>query len=188
MRIILASQSTFRKRALEILGVAFETRPHTVDEQSVRDEDPYVLARVLSEAKAKDIGSREQDAIVIAGDLFVVFEGRVYEKPVDDDEALDMLTSFSAKTLDIIAGVAVYNSQTERMLSSVETCSVTFRRLEDFEIEDYVSRYPVETFAAAFDGDGLLRFADTVHGTYPFITGFPLNELIRLLRENGVRV
>ena len=188
MRLVLASQSSFRKRALELLGVPFETRPHTIDERSIRDEDPYVRARVLSEAKARDIGSREQNAIVIAGDLFVVFDGRIYEKPAHDDEALEMLRSFSANTLDIIAGVAVYNPDTERMLSSVEKCTVTLRALEDHEIEDYVSRYPVERFAAALDGDGLLRFADTVHGKYPFLTSFPLSELVRFLRENGVRV
>jgi septum formation protein len=188
MRIILASQSSFRKRALEIVGVPYETKPHTIDEKSLRDDDPYVLARVLSEAKARDIGSRESNAIVVAGDLFVVFDGRIYEKPADEEEALGMLRSFSANTIDIIAGVAVYNSKTEQMRSSVETCTVTLRQLEDYEIEDYVSRYPVRTLSGAFEGDGLLRFADRIEGKYPFLTGFPLSELIRFLRENGLRV
>ncbi|NQU79100.1 Maf family protein [Candidatus Woesearchaeota archaeon] len=186
MRIILASQSLFRKKALEILGLEYETIPSNLDEQSIRDDCPYKLAKALSEAKAKNIG--ESDALIIAGDLFVVFNNKIYEKPADEKEAFDMLKSFSGNKIDIVAGVAVYNSKSEKMLSTVEKYTVKFRKLEDYEINDYISRYPVLKLSAAFEGDGLLRFAESVEGKYPFLTGFPLNELILFLRENGLKV
>jgi len=70
MRIVLASQSAARKRAMDMLGLQYCVIPSNFDEQSLRDDDPYALARKLSEAKAKAL---DEQGIIIAGDLFVVF-------------------------------------------------------------------------------------------------------------------
>jgi septum formation protein len=52
MRIVLASESQSRKRALDILGLTYEVRPSAIDEKSVRDSDPAALTKKLAEAKA----------------------------------------------------------------------------------------------------------------------------------------
>ena len=52
MRIVLASESESRKRALEILGLKYEVQPSAIDERAIRDPDPVVLTRRLAEAKA----------------------------------------------------------------------------------------------------------------------------------------
>ncbi|MFH1290477.1 MAG: Maf family nucleotide pyrophosphatase [Nanoarchaeota archaeon] len=188
MKIILASQSLFRKRALEILGLEFKTVSSNFDEESIRDKNPEELAKKLSEAKAREIGKTEKEAIIVSGDLFVVFKGKMYEKPKSKEEAFEMLKSFSGNKLDIIGGVAVYNSMKNKMLSSAEKYSVKFRNLLDYEINDYISRYPVLKLSAAFEGDGLLRFSESVNGKYPFLTGLPMGKLILFLRENGIKV
>lgn len=188
MRVILASSSSFRKRALDILGLKYDTMPSNFDEKSIRVKDPFELAKKLSEAKVKEIGDKEEDAIIISGDLFVVFNNKIYEKPKDNKDAFDMLSSFSDNKIDIIAGVAVFNSKTKELLSSSEKYSVKFRKLSKHEIEDYISRYPVLKCSASFEGDGLIRFAESVEGKFPFLTGFPMNSLIDFLRKNGLEV
>jgi len=185
MRIVLASQSAARKRAMDMLGLQYCVIPSDFDEQSIRDDDPYALARKLSEAKAKAL---DEQGIIIAGDLFVVFDGKIYEKPKDEAEAFDMLKKLSGNSFDIIAGIAVYNSESGKMLSSVESCQLTFRELTDEEIHDYIANYPVTKFSAAFDYDGILRFGERVQGNLNFSTGIPINKLILFLREHGVKV
>jgi len=74
------------------------------------------------------------------------------------------------------------------MLSTVETSVISFRRLIERANRDYVSRYPVVRFAGAFEGDGVLRFADSVSGGYNFITVMPVSRLAVFLREMGVEV
>jgi len=74
------------------------------------------------------------------------------------------------------------------MLSTVETSQIKFRRLEDHEVHDYVSRYPVLRDAGAFEGEGVLRFADSVAGSYNFITALPVSRLAVFLREQGIEV
>jgi predicted house-cleaning NTP pyrophosphatase (Maf/HAM1 superfamily) len=56
MKIILASQSLFRKHALDILGLVYETIPSNSDESAIRHEDPHEMAKMLSHAKALKIG------------------------------------------------------------------------------------------------------------------------------------
>jgi len=188
MKIILASQSLFRKRAFDILGLQCETLPSAFDEKSIRANDPHELARRLSESKAMTVGEKHVDAIIVAADLFIVMNHKIYEKPKDLNEAFHMLKSFSGKELEIISGIAVFNSKTQKMLSTSTTCRAKFRELGDDEIKDYISRYPVLKFAAAFDGDGLLRFAECINGSLNFLTGLPVDKLIDFLREQGVKV
>jgi len=189
MKIILASQSPFRKRALDILGLKYETQPSYFDEKSIREENPSELAKKLAEAKSREIGEKETDALIIAGDLFVVFNNQIYEKPKDEKEAFEMLNSFSGNKVEIIAGVAVYNSKTKEMLSTAEKYTLKFRKLLEHEIKDYISRYPVLKVSGAFEVDGAIRFAESIEkGKYPFLTAFPMNELITFLRKNGIQV
>ena len=68
MRIVLASESQFRKRAMDLLGLPYETRPSQIDEKAIRDDDPAQLTRKLAEAKAQKIAAECPDAIIVSGD------------------------------------------------------------------------------------------------------------------------
>jgi septum formation protein len=188
MRIILASQSEYRKRGLELLGLKFEVKPADIDEKAIRHDDPEKLAVMLAEAKARAIGESELDALVIASDYFVVFEGRFYEKPADLAEARQMLRDFSGKVVDNVCGVAVYNSKTKKMGSAVDHCYMKFRQLSEGEVERYIHKYPVTRFAGAFDTDGSILFSERIDGEPLFAYGMPLSKLIPLLRQQGVDV
>lgn len=188
MKIILASQSPFRKRALDILGLEYDVNPSNFDEKSIRNENYHELARELSEAKARKVGESYTEAIIIAADLFVIKDDKIYEKPVNEEEAFSMLRSLSGNCFDIVTGLAVYNTRTKKMLSTTKICEVTFRSLLEHEIEDYIARYPVLKCAAAFEIDGFLRFSEHIKGDYVVGTGMSINDLILFLREQGVNV
>jgi septum formation protein len=185
MRIILASRSEGRRKALDILGLKYEVRPSGFDEKSIRDDDPHTLAKKLAEAKVM-VYSNELEAIIIGGDLFVVHDGKIFEKPADKKEAYSMLSHFSGKTQEIIGSLAVYNTKTKVMMSDVENYKIKFRKLSDAEIKDYVERYPVTTFAAGYDADGEARFAEKFYGNYPFVVSFHMPTLVDFLKRNGV--
>jgi len=186
MKLILASQSVSRRKALDVLGLKYEVIPSNFDEKSLRHENPKELAKRLAEAKAKTVGKKENNAIIIASDLFVVFRGKIHEKPKDLREAKSMLKGYSGNKLDLVASIAVYNAKTKKMLSKSERHTVKFRKLTDYEIKDYMSRYPVLKFSGAFEEEGSIRFCK--EGKYPFFYGLPMESLIILLRKAGVQV
>jgi predicted house-cleaning NTP pyrophosphatase (Maf/HAM1 superfamily) len=45
----------------------------------------------------------------------------------------------------------------------------------DREIDEYVSKSDVLRFAGAFEGDGVLRFAKQISGSYNFIFALPVS-------------
>jgi septum formation protein len=83
MKIVLASESPFRRRALDLLGLTYLTSPSRMDEKSIRDDEPFALTRKLAEAKVRTVASLHQDALVIAGDAAVLKNAKIDEKPRD---------------------------------------------------------------------------------------------------------
>jgi MAF protein len=189
VKIILASSSKFRRQALDMLDLDYEVMPSEVDEQEIRDDDPKVLARKLAEAKAEDVGRKlDGEYLVIGGDLFVLFRGEVYEKPGFEEEAVEMLKSFSGDEVEIISGVSVFNTETGDLDSTLGHSTIIFREISESEIDRYVSDYPVLDLAGAFEKEGVMKFSEEVHGDLSFLTGLPLNKLILLLAENGLEL
>lgn len=188
MKIILASESLFRKRAMDLLGIPYETRPSRIDEKAIRHDDPVELTRILAEAKARKVAEECPDCMVISGDA-VAAQGRtIYEKPRDKNEAREFLRKFSGNCFQFVTSLAVLNARTERMLSTVETLDIFFRPLLEREIERYVNAYDVLSFAGAFENDAVALFAERISGSYSLGTALPPSRLILMLREQGVEV
>lgn len=185
MKIILASQSEIRKRALDLLGLKYETIPANIDEKSIRHPDPFQMAQILSEAKAKTVGNLHR-GLIIASDAFLVFNGKVLEKPSNLEEAKEMLHSLSGANYTFVTGIAVYNSITNHMQSAVSSCEIHFRSLSNAEIMDYINRNNVLKFAGAHDTEGVVRFSRKVEGNCNFFTAIPIDKLIEFLSYHGV--
>jgi len=188
MKIVLASESPFRRRALDILGLAYETCPSEIDEKAIRDSDPVDLTRKLSEAKAWKIAGECPDAVVVSGDAVVSKGGKIYEKPCNEAEAAQFLRELSGSEFQFITALSVIHSQTRNMLSTVETSHICFRPLLEREIQDYISRYRVLSYAGAFESDAVLLFAERICGSYNFVTALPVSRLVLLLRAQGIDI
>lgn len=188
MKIVLASESASRRRAMDILGLPYEVVSSRIDEKAIRESDPRRLATQLAAAKAQKVAESIPACVIIAGDAVVSMAGKIYEKPVDKSEAFSFLSKFSGSEVEFVSAVSVLNSATRSLLTAVHSSEIVFRKLGPDEINDYIARYDVLRFAGAFDGDAVIRFADRVCGAYNFATGVALNDLILLLRRQGVSV
>jgi septum formation protein len=188
MKVVLASESQSRRLALDILGLSYEIRPSTIDEKSIRDSDPAALTKRLAEAKAWNVAKDLVDAVVVSGDAVVAKDGKIYEKPRNHEEATEFLRDLAGSAFRFVTSLVVIRTDTRRILSTVETSEIRFRKLVDREIRDYVAKYPVLRFAGAFEGEGVLRFAESVSGSFNFITALPVSRLAVFLREQGIEV
>jgi septum formation protein len=189
MKIVLASESQFRRRALDMLGLAYEVCPSGIDEKTIRDRNPADLAQKLAEAKARKVASECPDAVVVSGDDAVVSKGdRIYEKPRSTGEAAQFLRELSGSEFQFVTALAVIHSQTGKMLSTVELSDISFRQLVEREIQVYISKYAVLSYAGAFESDAVLRFAERISGSYNFVTALPVSRLIVFLRAQGIDI
>jgi septum formation protein len=188
MKIVLASESVSRRRALDMIGIAYETCPSGIDEKAIRDEDPRRLTQKLGTAKARQVAKQYPEAIIVAGDAVAAKGKKILEKPRDQEEAAEFLKKLSGSEFQFITSLAVLHSQTGRMLSTVETLSITFRPLAQAEIRRYVGRYDVLSYAGAFEDDAVHLFAERIEGSYNIGTALPVGRLVLFLREFGIAV
>jgi MAF protein len=188
MKFVLASQSEFRRRALDLLGLGYEVCRSSIDEKAIRDSNPTSLTRKLAEAKAWKVADKHPNAVVVAGDAVVSKNCRIYKKPCDMNEAAQFLRELSGSEFQFVTALTVVHSQSRRMLSAVESSDICFRPLLEREIHEYIRKYPVLSYAGAFESGAVLRFAERISGSYNFVTALPVSRLIVLLREQGIEI
>jgi septum formation protein len=171
---------------MDLLDIRYEVVPSRIDEKAIRSNDPTILTRRLAEAKARKVAEDFPDAVIVSGDAVASKAGRILEKPRDRDEAARFLGDLSGSVFQFVTSLAVLHAPSGRMLSTVETSEITFRRLIETEIQSYIGKYDVLSYAGAFESDAVLLFAEEISGSYNFVTALPVSRLIVFLREAGV--
>ena len=189
-RIVLASASKQRKILMESLDVAFEIIPPDIDEKAVRDADLKIQSEKIARAKAEAVAAREH-GIVIAADTFLEFNGKVLEKPVDIQEAREMLTALSGNTAADFTGFCYIDREKNIDYSVCVVNEIIFRELTAHEVEAYTANFPVTTWAGGVSPAypyGLSFFKSISGSPSAFSHGFPMDILIPLLEKSGVKV
>ena len=129
-KIILASGSPRRRELLAGLGMPFEvvvlpdvdeSYPDTVK----ADDVPEYLAQKKAEAYTSLL--TEDGKLVITADTVVILDGRIFGKPQNAEEAIQMLRTLSGKTHHVITGVCLM-TRGQKHHFSVRT-EVTFKVL-----------------------------------------------------------
>ena len=183
---ILASQSPRRRKLLRQIGVSFIHISPNVDETGTKNLKPEELAEHLALRKAASIAERKINALILGADTLVVSRGLIFGKPSGAFEAADMLRQLSGSTHIVHTGMALVHKQSERIVSVVESTKVTFGRLTETEISNYVKTGAPLDKAGAYgiqDDLGAL-FIEEIHGDYYNVVGLPLRRLYTLLREH----
>jgi septum formation protein len=188
-KIMLASSSPRRKEILRKTGLKFSVDAGDYEEDMDLTLKPRQLARFLSSEKAKAVAAKYANALVIAADTFIVFQGSLLGKPHTRDEARRMLALLNGKQHSVITGFTVIDTRTGKKLSrSVET-KVFFKKMTTQEIESYVKTgEPLDKAGAyAIQGMGAM-IVRKIEGDYFNVMGLPLSSLTEALRKFGVSV
>lgn len=189
--VILASQSPQRKMIMDALGVPYSIVPANVDEEAIRHEDMKVMAENLARAKAEKVAKDHPNTIVIAADCFVICKGKELQKPQDREEAKDMLRLISNETFEVLTGFCYIDQSNNIDVSETVVISTTFREMTENEIHEYVIKYPVTTWSAAFSPAYPygMTVVDRINGSLNgFIYGIPVELVVKYLRESGYDV
>ena len=193
--IILASASPRRRQLLEEAGVVFEVREADVDESLEPDllAQPAEAAKKLAERKAgavvQEVLGQEGfvgSLIIIGADTMVVHEGSIFGKPHSFSEGKHMLRVLSGDTHQVHTAVSVWlvHAPTDQDVSLgyrtfVDTTDVTFKQLDDEQIDEYLRKG--ESFdkagAYAIQGEGA-RLVDHIDGLMSTVVGLPIERLL----------
>jgi len=184
MKIILASESPRRRELLEKIAKDFKVIPSEVKEQDIKEKDPITFAIKAATSKAKDVGNKFPESLVIGADTVVALGKRILGKPRDKEEAREMLYSLSGKEHKVITALALYQKSKGKLSNGYEVTHVKFKNLTPSEIEDYLRTGDhwdkAGSYAVQKIGD---RFVERIKGDYENVVGLPLKKLTELLEE-----
>ena len=194
--LVLASGSATRRAMLDAAGIAVTVAPSDVDEARIRDrllaDNPAVpharIALVLAEEKAKAVSAQHEGALVIGADQVLSFEGRLFEKPRDREDARASLVALRGKTHTLHSAVALaVNGET--VWHETAEAHLTMRAFSDAALEAYLAHVGevVLTSVGAYqiEGPAIQLFA-AVEGDHATILGMPLLPLVTELVRRGV--
>lgn len=191
-KIILATTSKGRLDWFSCLGIKFTAEGSDVNEYFYgRPEDPKKLTVQLAKMKAEDVARKHEEGIVIGFDSVGYFKGKILEKPKTEEEAFDMLKSLSGKKHEWLTGMHMKDIETGKSFSDLTKTTITFRKLTDEEIRNYLKKEPrYKQWAVAYNplGNYGASFIENFEGSYSSQFGVPLDVIVKRLREFGVEI
>lgn len=148
MKIVLASGSPRRTQILSLAHIEHIVIPSTCVEVIDKGLKPIEVVESLSLQKAKDVARNNKDALVIGADTIVTINGKILGKPHNEEEAIEMLTTLSNTTHQVVTGVTfIYND----IIKTIhEITEVTFSKLSTEQIKTYINEENVYDKAGAY--------------------------------------
>lgn len=193
LRLILASESSARKRLLENAGICFETCPSHYDETSLKQKalqegrSARETALQLAQEKALSVLKKiaDEKALIIGADQILSCQGQWYDKPVNREQASQQIIALRGKTHVLhTAVVLVYKKDV--IWQHVEEPYLHMR----FVTEEFITQYLADEGEACLasvgayrlEGRGIQLF-ECIKGDNFSIQGLPLLPLLSALRE-----
>ena len=214
-KIILASASPRRKELLENIGLKFEVIPSGIDENI--ENKPFSFAKrecskslkggfagledfcaahffelIENIAFEKVLDVKEKihyPAIIIGSDTVVIINNKILGKPENKEDAFNMLKLLSGKTHRVISAIAVYDTETKKVIKDSVMSEVTFRKLDNQEIQSYIeSGEPMDKAGAYGIQKKGAMLVEKINGCYFNVMGISVVKLYEILKEFGVKL
>lgn len=180
-RIILASGSPRRQQLMRDAGFDFNSVVTSVDETPPSGMHWSKVPAALAQRKALAIDRKRGD-IVVAADTIVVIDDTIIGKPLNEQDAKQMLRTLSGRTHHVMTGVCIL--QNEIAIMFTDTTVVTFKELTDADIDYYVNTFKPLDKAGAYaiqEWIGLIG-VKRIEGDYFNVMGLPIGRVIQEMR------
>ena len=188
-KIVLASQSTSRRRLLEGAGLKPTVIVSNVDEETdfFNAMTPADMVIALAVTKAHTV--REQidyPALIIGCDSTFDVDGVSFGKPGTPDVARERAKAISGRSGLLHTGHCIIDTVQGREIADRVTTKVTFSDMTDQEIDDYIDSEEPLHVAGGFTLDGFgSPFIPLIEGDYTNVVGISMPFLRSAMSQLG---
>lgn len=188
-KIVLASQSPRRKQLLEWAEVPFDIIVRSTDESFPPDMATELVPVYIARGKAQAVQSCDEykrydvDTTIVAADTVVVLDDMIIGKPVDREDAIDILTRLAGKKHLVITGVVILTAGEE--ISFADTTEVWFHPLTQEQIIFYVDKYKPYDKAGAYAIQEWIGVTgiQSIAGDFYNVMGLPVSRVVQELAK-----
>jgi len=187
--VVLASQSSSRRRLLESAGLKPKIMVSHVDEETpfFNSLSPADMVIALAITKAHTI--RDQinfPAIIIGCDSTFEFHGDSLGKPGEPAIAKERASRVRGNSGYLHTGHCIIDTARNIEISDRVTTKVTFSDMTDDEIDDYVASGEPLHVAGGFTLDGFSSpFIPSIEGDYTNVVGISMPFLRKAMNQLG---
>ncbi|MEN9906375.1 MAG: hypothetical protein RL475_573 [Actinomycetota bacterium] len=188
-RIVLASQSTSRRRLLEDAGLKPTIIVSNVDEETdfFNAMAPVDMVIALAISKAHTVREMiDYPAIIIGCDSTFDVDGVSFGKPGTPEVAIERAQKISGRTGLLHTGHCIIDTEQGIEIADRVTTKVTFTEMTEEEIVDYVASEEPLHVAGGFTLDGFgSPFIPIIEGDYTNVVGVSMPFLRSAMKQLG---
>ena len=192
-KIILASKSKVRKEILDKNNITNTVEPSNVDEDIIKTSllsekaSPEIISKNLAEVKANKISIKYPDKLVLGADSVIDLEGKLISKPVNREDALEILRELNGRAHHLISSVCI--SKNGMMIwNYTDKAKLTMKNFTEEELKQYLSKISNEALynynVYQIESEGRYLFT-SIEGDEDTIMGLPIKKIKDYLKIHG---
>ena len=189
--IILASKSKVRKKILEENKISCIVEPSNVDEDSIKKSllkekaSPEIISKNLAEIKANKISQKRPRELVLGADSVIDLNGKIISKPINRNEALEILQNLNGQTHHLISSVCI-SKNGSMIWNHTDKASLTMKQMSEEELKNYLNKISDEALYAynvyQIEAEGRFLFS-RIDGDKDTIMGLPVKKIKEYLNN-----
>ena len=177
--LILGSCSPSRIELLKRIFNTFEIIKPDIEEPSSGFSSPREQVAVISWLKGREVSLQVKQGIIIAADTIGWIDGKPLLKPIDREDAKDMISRMSGRNHELWTGVVLWHKPTNLQLCWQEQSIVSFKNVSPAEIEHYLETRSWKNHSGSYaieeKNDPWVQISQ---GSITNVIGLPLESLL----------
>ena len=182
--LILGSSSPSRIELLKRISHTFEIIKPDIEEPSSGFSSPREQVALISWLKGQEVSFQVGDGIIIAADTIGWIDGKPLLKPLDRDDAKDMISRMSGRDHELWTGVVLWHKPTNLQMCWQEQSIVSFKKVIPEEIERYLETRSWKNHSGSYaieeENDPWVKISK---GSITNVIGLPLESLLINLKK-----
>ena len=177
--LILGSSSPSRIELLKRIFNTFEIIKPDIEEPSSGFSSPREQVAVISWLKGQEVSLQVKQGIIIAADTIGWIDGKPLLKPIDREDAKEMISRMSGRNHELWTGVVLWHKPTNLQLCWQEQSIVSFKKVSPAEIEHYLETRSWKNHSGSYaieeENDPWVQISQ---GSITNVIGLPLESLL----------
>ena len=189
--IILASKSVVRKKILEENGIKCIVEPPNIDENLIKESllkenvTSELISKNLAELKANKISQKKSEKLVLGADSIIDLEGEIILKPLNRNDAFNILKKLNGKKHQLISSVCI-SKNGSMIWNYTDAANLTMKKMTNEELKSYLTKIKDKELYAynvyQIEGEGRSLFSK-IEGDENTIMGLPVKKIKDYLRN-----
>lgn len=173
---------------LEGFSIPFEQIASDFDEGSYPfSGNPQEYVMLLAQKKAESLAKKYPKDIILTADTIVYIPHKIFTKPESEQQALEMLKSFSGSMQEVYSGICTTKNQ--KFYTDFSKTKIYFQNLTAEQMKQYHKAFYRQDAAGGYDVTGAGSIIiEKIEGCYFNIKGFPLFTIQNMLSKVGVNL